>query len=290
MVSPPPSSRGLLDGLIASPGPPARWSGGLSPAFAAARARVGLIALLFALAGAGWWWAVGQMRGMDNGPWSSLGTLGWFLGVWIVMMAAMMLPSVAPTVALYSRMAAARSRLAPLAFTAGYLVTWAAVGLLACAFALAGRGIAGDILAWQRAGRWAAGATLLVAAVYELTPLKQACLGKCRSPLGFLLGCWRDGRSGALQMGIRHGAWCVGCCWALMLSLFALGIMSVAWMALTGALITIEKTLPWRRVATYGVASVLLVLGLLLLVDPAAIPSLTIPSHGSMPSMSGMHS
>ncbi len=251
---------------------------------------MGLIALLLAAAGVGWWWTVDQMRGMDGGPWSSLGTFGWFLGVWTVMMAAMMLPSVAPTVALYARMAAARSPLAPFAFTAGYLVTWAAVGLVAFAFALAGRRIGGDVLAWQRAGRWAAGSTLLVAAAYELTPLKQACLGKCRSPLGFLLGCWREGRAGALHMGIRHGAWCVGCCWALMVSLFALGIMSVAWMALTGALIAIEKTLPWRRVATYGVATILLVLGLLLLLDPAAIPGLTVPSHGRMPSMSGMPS
>jgi hypothetical protein len=73
------------------------------------------------------------------------------------------------------------------------------------------------------AGRWTAGGTLVVAAVYELTPLKDVCLGKCRSPLGSLLGSWRDGLSGALQMGARNGAWCVGCCWALMASLFALG-------------------------------------------------------------------
>ena len=83
-------------------------------------------------------------------------------------------------------------------------------------------------------------------------------------------------------MGIENGAWCVGCCWALMLSLFALGIMIVAWMAFTAALIAVEKTLPWRRVATYGVAAVLLALGLWLLIDPAAIPGLTIPHAGSM--------
>jgi predicted metal-binding membrane protein len=84
-------------------------SGGLTPAFAAVRARSGLIVLLFTVAGLGWWYAIEQMRGMDNGPWSSLGTLGWFLGVWVVMMAAMMLPSVAPTIALYSRMVRSRS-------------------------------------------------------------------------------------------------------------------------------------------------------------------------------------
>jgi hypothetical protein len=124
-------------------------------------------------------------------------------------MAAMMFPSLAPTIALYSRMA--RDRLAPLLFTAGYLVAWGTVGLTAFAIARASGGIAGDVLAWDRAGRWVAGATLLTAAAYELTPLKDVCLRQCRSPLGFLLGSWRGGRAGALRMGVRHGAWCVGC-------------------------------------------------------------------------------
>ena len=81
---------------------------GLRPAFAATRTQLGLVVVLFALAAAGWWWTVGQMRGMDNGPWSGLGTFGWFIGVWVVMMAAMMFPSVAPTVALYARMSKSR--------------------------------------------------------------------------------------------------------------------------------------------------------------------------------------
>ena len=124
--------------------------------------------------------------------------------------------------------------------------------MAAFAIARAGGAIAGDVLAWDRAGRWVAGATLLTAAAYELTPLKDVCLRKCRSPLGFLLGAWRDGRIGSLQMGVRHGAWCVGCCWALMASLFALGVMSIVWMAFVAAIIAAEKTLPWRRVAVYG--------------------------------------
>jgi predicted metal-binding membrane protein len=263
---------------------------GLGPAFAAARARLGLVALLFALAGIGWWWTVDQMRGMDNGPWTGLGAAGWFLGVWVVMMAAMMLPSVAPTVALYSRMTRARSPLSPLLFTFGYLVTWAGAGVLAFALALAGGRIAGDVLSWDRAGRWVAGTTLVVAAVYELTPLKDVCLGKCRSPLGFLLGSWRGGPSGGLQMGMKNGAWCVGCCWALMASLFALGIMSIVWMAFVAGLIAIEKTLPWRRVATYSTAAILAVLGVLLIAAPDAIPALTIPGGGPMSPMGGMSS
>jgi predicted metal-binding membrane protein len=256
---------------------------GLTPALSAVRARWGIVALLFALAAIGWWSTVDRMHGMDEGPWTALGTLGWFLGVWVVMMAAMMFPSLTPTVALYSRMA--RDRLAPLLFTGGYLVTWAAVGAVAFAIAWAGGTIAGDVLAWDRAGRWVAGATLLVAAVYELTPLKDVCLAKCRSPLGFLLGAWRDGRMGSLQMGVRHGAWCVGCCWALMASLLALGVMSIAWMAFVAALIAAEKTLPWRRVATYTTAGLLLAVGLLLLVAPDALPALTIPAGEPMQGM-----
>ena len=99
---------------------------------------------------------------MDDGPWTGLGTFGWFLGVWVVMMAAMMLPSVSPTVALYSRMTRARSPLAPLLFTGGYLIVWAGAGALTFAIAVAGAGLTGDVLAWDRAGRWVAGATLVV--------------------------------------------------------------------------------------------------------------------------------
>jgi predicted metal-binding membrane protein len=260
---------------------------GLGPAFAAARVRVGLVLVLFALAAVSWWFTVDSMRGMDNGPGTSLGPLGWFLGVWTVMMAAMMLPSVSPTVALYSRMTRRRDPVAPLVFAAGYLLTWGAAGVLAFAVSDAGRRLLGPELAWHRGGRWVAGAILGAAAVYELTPLKHACLGKCRSPLGYLLGSWRPARLGALQMGARHGLWCVGCCWALMAALFALGVMSIAWMAFVAALIALEKLLPWGRAVTYGTAAVLLVLGVMLVAAPGALPWLTIPGNGSMQMMGG---
>ena len=247
---------------------------GLRPAFAASRTHLGLIVTLLALAVLGWWWTIRQMHGMDNGPWTDLGTFGWFVGVWIVMIAAMMFPSVAPTVALYSRMS--RKRFAPAAFVAGYLITWTAAGVTAFLIGLLIRAVAGDFT-WEHAGLYLTGATLILAAGYELTPLKHVCLSKCRSPLGFLLGSWRDGWSGALRMGLRNGAWCVGCCWALMASLFALGIMSPIWMAVVAVLIDIEKILPWRRVATYGVTIVLLVLGVLVIVAPRAIPALIAP-------------
>jgi predicted metal-binding membrane protein len=261
---------------------------GLAPALSAARSRLGLVAVLFAIAAVGWWSTHARMDGMDEGPWTALGALGWFLGAWVVMMAAMMLPSVAPTVALYARMTRERSAVLPAVFSAGYLLTWAAAGVLAFAIGRATGLVDGDAFSWNDAGRWVAGGTLLVAAAYEVTPLKDVCLDKCRSPLGFLLGAWRDGRSGALQMGARHGAWCVGCCWALMASLFALGVMSIPWMAFVAGLIAVEKLLPWRRVATYATAAILLVLGLLLLIAPDAVPALTVPGSGAMPSMDQM--
>ena len=274
--------------MIAAVTEQAPGGGGLAPAFAAVRARLGLVVLLFTVAGVCWWWSVDEMRGMDGGPWTGLGTLAWFLGIWVVMMAAMMFPSVAPTVALYSRMTRRRSLIAPFLFAAGYLIAWAAVGALAFGLASAGGRLWGGVFAWDRAGRWVAGATLIVAAAYELTPLKDVCLGKCRSPLGFLLGSWRDGRVGGLRMGVGHGGWCIGCCWALMASLFALGLMSLVWMAFVAGLIAFEKLIPSRRAATYGTAGVLLVLGLLLLTAPGVIPGLTIPANGSMSDMGGM--
>ena len=261
---------------------------GLVPAYAAARTRLGLIALLVALAALGWWWTAHEMQGMDGGPWTELGSAGWFLSVWVVMMAAMMLPSVAPTVALYSNLKHTRALGAPLLFTSGYLLVWSAVGLGTYLLARIGAELSGDVLAWDRAGRWVAGATLLIAAAYELTPLKDVCLGKCRTPLGFLLGNWREGLSGAVNMGVRHGAWCAGCCWALMASLFALGVMSIVWMAVVAGLIAFEKLIPSRRAATYGTAAVLIVVGGLMLFAPDVVPALSIPGAGPMTPMDEM--
>ena len=272
-----------MSAVGAAPRDEAAAGSGLGPALAAARARLGLIALLLALAAVAWWSTTARMRGMDDGPGTDLGALAWFLGVWVVMMAAMMFPSVSPTVALYARMTRQRSAWLPLVFVGGYLLTWAAAGVLAFVVAGVVGWLGGDVLAWEHAGRWAAGITLVAAAAYELTPVKNACLGTCRSPLGFLLGSWRDGRVGAVQMGVKNGAWCVGCCWALMLSLFALGIMSITWMAVVAGLIAFQKTVPWPRAAAYGVAAVLLCLGALVLAAPDAVPGLRTPSGTSTP-------
>jgi predicted metal-binding membrane protein len=258
--------------------------GELAAAFAAVRARLGLVALLLALAAAAWWSTAGRMAGMDARPGADLGALGWFLGVWVVMMAAMMFPSLAPTVALYARMTRRRGLDRPLLFAGGYLFVWGAAGLGAFGLFRLGRGLFGDGLAWHAGGRWFAAGVLGLAALYEITPLKDVCLAKCRSPLGFLLGTWREGRLGALEMGSRHAGWCLGCCWALMAALFALGVMSLTWMAFVAALIALEKTVPWGRAVTWGTAAVLLALAIAVLAAPHAVPGLVVPSgsHGAM--------
>jgi predicted metal-binding membrane protein len=254
---------------------------GLAPSYAAARARLGLVATLFAVAVVGWVWTVQEMRGMDTGPWTSLGSLGWFLGVWVVMMAAMMFPSVAPTVALYSKVTKESSPISPWLFVGGYLLTWTGAGLVGYLLGSAATALLGDRLDWDQSGHAVAAATLFVAAAYEVTPLKDVCLAKCRSPLGSFLGSWRGGRTGAVRMGIRNGAWCVGCCWALMASLFALGVMSASWMALVAAIIAAEKTLPWRHLPI-ATAVLLAGLGILVLLAPESLPGLTVPPGDPM--------
>ncbi|MBV8528473.1 MAG: DUF2182 domain-containing protein [Candidatus Dormibacteraeota bacterium] len=237
--------------------------------------------MLLLLAGVAWWATANQMAGMDAAPGAELGALGWFVGVWILMMAAMMFPSVAPTVALYARMTRQRSWVRPLVFTASYLVVWCLVGLASYGLFELGKNVLGTQLSWSAGGRWAVAATLAAAALYEVTPLKNACLTKCRTPLGFLLGSWRDGTRGALEMGARHAAWCVGCCWALMAALFALGVMSLVWMAVIAGLITVEKTLPWRRSVLTFATVVLLMLAVMVAVAPRSIPGLVIPGTSS---------
>src|SRR3954447_532495 len=255
----------------------------VAPALAAARARLGLVLALFAVAGLGWVWTAHVMGGMDAGPWTALGSLTWFLAVWVVMMAAMMFPSVAPTIALFTKVTKQTDWLSPWLFAFGYLLTWVGAGLVAYAVGAVAAALFGDALGWDGGGQTLAAATLICAAVYEITPIKNVCLAKCRTPLGSFLGSWRAGRGGAVRMGTRNGAWCVGCCWALMASLFALGVMSVSWMAVVAGIIAVEKTLPLRRSVTWATAGLLLGLGLLLLLAPQVLPGLTVPSGQTMP-------
>jgi predicted metal-binding membrane protein len=227
------------------------------------------------------------MGGMEAVPGMSLGGLGFFVTVWVVMMAAMMFPSVAPTVLMYDRLreghrargegAAAD---ATALFVAGYLLVWTAAGLAAYALFELVRAIDPAFLAWNDAGRYVTGGVIVAAAVYQVTPLKRACLTKCRSPMMFLAERWRNGRAGAVEMGVRHGAWCLGCCWALMAALFAVGIMSLGWMALIAAFIAAEKLLPWPTGARLAVALSLLALGLGVAFFPADVPGFAEPEAG----------
>ncbi len=257
--------------------------------------RFGLLGLLLLLALLAWVATDARMRGMDAGPGTDLGTLGFFLVTWVVMMSAMMFPSISPMVLMYARMATGQRERgkgdqagATAFFVGGYLIAWTAAGLAGYAIYELVRSLSIDAFSWDRGGPYLAGAVLIGAAAYQLTPLKDACLRKCRNPLMFLLGSWRPGRTGALRMGAEHGAWCVGCCWALMAALFALGVMSLGWMALVAALIAAEKLLPRQALASSGVAVLLLVLGLGVAFAPASVPGLTQP--GSMQSMQSMQS
>jgi predicted metal-binding membrane protein len=257
--------------------------------------QVGLIGLLIALAAVAWALTAGQMSGMDAGPGTDPGRLGFFFGVWVLMMAAMMFPSIAPMVVMFVRIqegrrergAAVPGGLTAL-FVGGYLVAWTGAGLVGYGILELGRAVTGDVFSWDNAGPYLAGGIILLAAAYQLTPLKDVCLRHCRSPFMFLMQHLKPGRVGALRMGIEHGGYCVGCCWMLMAALFALGIMSIGWMAFVAALIAAEKLLPWQAVANRGIAILLVVLGLAVAMSPEDVPGLTLP--GAPQAMKAMKS
>jgi predicted metal-binding membrane protein len=241
-----------------------------------------LTAALLGAALAAWIVTVQRMRGMDAGPGTDLGALGWYLGVWVTMMAAMMLPSAAPMVVMYAKVSHERADRTALLLV-GYLLAWSGYGVVAYAVYRAARAAAPAFLDWGSGGKYVAGGALAAAGLYELTPLKTVCLRHCRTPLHFVLHGWRRGRRGALRMGMEHGAYCVGCCWGLMLALFALGVMSVVWMALVAALIFAQKVLPFGERLTVVFAAAFVATGLWVAIAPATVPGLTQP--GSGPSM-----
>jgi predicted metal-binding membrane protein len=245
------------------------------------RGRTTLVAGLLGAALVAWIVTVQRMRGMDAGPGTDLGPLGWYLGIWITMMAAMMLPSTAPTVLMFAR---ARRGAQTWLFVLGYLFAWTAYGLAAYAVYRGIRAASPSFLAWDGDGPWVAGGALAAAGLYQLTPLKAACLRHCRSPLHFLLG-GRPGPLGAVWMGIEHGGVCVGCCIGLMLALFALGVMSLFWMAVVAVAILVEKVLPGGEAFARLLAVALIALGLWVAVSPASVPGLTQP--GQMQMMKG---
>jgi predicted metal-binding membrane protein len=237
-----------------------------------------------------WLVTIQRMDGMDAGPGTDLGGLGWFLGVWVTMMAAMMLPSVAPMALLFGKVSAERRRrgrtFVPLwVFLTGYLASWVAYGLAAYGVFRLLRGAHWHAFSWNAQGPLIAGAAIAAAGVYQLTPLKRVCLRHCRSPLHYVMGGWRPGRVGALRMGLEHGAFCVGCCWGLMLILFALGVMSITWMLVVAGLIFAEKVLPRGDRLTRVFAVAFIAVGIWVAAAPGSVPGLTQPTSTSAMSM-----
>jgi len=218
------------------------------------------------------------MAGMSAEGWSRDG-FGTFLGAWAVMMAAMMLPAAAPMVLLFGTVYAKRraqgTAFVPTwVFAAGYLLVWSAVGAAVYALVQLGSDVATRLGAADR-DRWAPvalGATLVVAGVYQATPLKRVCLRHCQSPLGFVMQHWRDGRLGALRMGVRHGGYCLGCCWALFAVLVAAGVMSLAWMLLLTLVVFAEKMLPRGERIGLAVGAGLVALGALVAAGATGLP------------------
>jgi len=254
----------------------------------AARKHPEVVAGLLAAAGLAWWWTVERMAGMDAGPGTDLGTLGWFTGSWALMMAAMMLPSFAPTLAAYVTLARGHEPSRSLLFASGYLLAWTAAGLVAYGVFELGKGLFASELAWRDGGRWLAGGVIAAAAAYEFIPLKHACLTRCRGQLGDRRSSSGQGWSAALAMGARSGGWCIGCSWALMAALFALGVMSLTWMALIATLVALEKTGPWPFAARLATAIVLAVLAAGILAAPHQIPGFVVPGAGATHAMKAM--
>ncbi len=233
--------------------------------------------VLVAIAGGCWAVTVQRMHGMDMGPGTDLGGLAWFVVVWLTMMAAMMLPSLSPIAVAYARSAGrgqARSIARTVLFAAGYLLPWVAFGVVAYALVEGVRSLDLGFLAWGRAGRYLAAGVILGAALYELTTIKERCLQHCRDSR---LLRQRAGAGGALMMGTAQGGFCVGCSGALMAALFALGVMSIAWMLVIAALVAIEKLLPWTVITIGATAAALALLGVAIVFVPAQVPWLTIP-------------
>lgn len=202
-------------------------------------------------------------------PWTAVEVL-FTIAMWAVMMVGMMLPAAAPVILLFATVNRKRREQGDLAvptgiFILGYLSVWGAFSLAA---GLAQWGLHTAALlspAMTTTSPLVGGALLVAAGLYQLTPLKEACLAHCRSPLGFLMTEWRDGVAGALRMGLRHGSYCLGCCWILMTLLFVTGVMNLLWVALIALFVLVEKVAPGGRLIGRLASWALIVAGLVVL-------------------------
>lgn len=242
------------------------------------RRSAGHAELVLLTAAAAWAWVV--LRRGDTGSGAMAWELPAFLGMWTVMMAAMMLPATAPVAALYARTVPVRRTPRMTAFTAGYVLVWSAAGLPAYALAV---GAAHVTTTHPAAGTAAAAAVFAVNGVYQLSPLKDRCLTKCRSPIGLLLryASYR-GPSRHLRAGAHHGAFCLGCCWSLMLLFMAFGVMNPWAMVGLAAVVTAEKRLPRGPLVARAVGLASLALALAVFWAPLLAPNLTGGGMGGM--------
>lgn len=238
--------------------------------------------LLIALAAAAWALLVWQTGNTGTDMAMTSPTMGMraplFLAIWMVMMVAMMFPAAAPMILAFHTVQLRRRQhggafVATWIFVAGYLLVWALSGVVAYAGALAAETIAARAALSPGAAGRIGGALLLMAGLYQLSPLKDLCLSKCRTPIGFIMTSWRDGAAGALNMGMRHGAWCLGCCWLLFVVLFPLGIMNISAMAAVTLVICAEKMLPWGHAVARLAAAALIAYGAAALVWPEVLPT-----------------
>jgi predicted metal-binding membrane protein len=196
-----------------------------------------------------------------------------YLGMWVSMMAAMMLPAAAPMILMFGTIARRQRQrggafVPTWVFVAGYLAVWAGFGACAWAAGDFGEALARAYPILRDLGPRAAAGAMLAAGLYQLTPLKERCLSHCRSPLAFVLHHWKDGIGGAFRMGAEHGLYCVGCCWVLFLLLVVVDLTSLPWMGLITLIVCAEKLLPRGRLVTLTVAAGLVGLGLLALARP----------------------
>jgi predicted metal-binding membrane protein len=211
-----------------------------------------------------------------------------FMATWVVMMVAMMFPTAAPMILTFHRVQAGKrgagdTFVSTWVFVAAYLLVWILAGIAAYVGALVAESVAVRAALPPGAAARIGGAFLVAAGLYQLTPLKELCLAKCRTPIGFIMTSWRDGTAGALRMGLVHGGYCLGCCWLLFVILFPLGIMNIAAMAAITLVIFAEKMLPWGRAAARVTAAVLVVYGAVVIVVPQSLPTFWTGTRTDMP-------
>jgi predicted metal-binding membrane protein len=200
-----------------------------------------------------------------------------FIAIWIVMMVAMMFPTATPMILMFAKIYASKRQqeqafVPTWVFVSAYLFVWSLCGVVAYPLAVGIEQLATPPMWLMENAARLVGVVLLVAGLYQLSPLKHICLSRCRTPLQFILGSWHDGYGGAFRMGLEHGAYCLGCCWLLFVILFPLGLMNIAVMALVTALIFAEKALPIGRQIGQLAGVGLIVYGVIVLFLPVALP------------------